>query len=355
MGKGGNVQAQNHPSHSYKYRFWKDHYWIWILLIPIGLISWALPVILFAGLNSSHMPLNAIVLVVVVLGIPSYIAGCAFFYGLMQGISTRVTIHEETITLKKPWFPFPFFTRTRRIRLADISQLKMSLGFGVGTIVLFVHKNASKKIRQIPLPQFKDTDYLREMVAIKTRIEPPSLPVEPATEIAESESPAEPTNNPAGIKKPTFRMRPYFSEKVLYTFTSLGMLEMALLGGWITTTLPGKKIDTFSIGFNVGFLSFFLALCGLIPGIGQAAFWFLGHSALKAIFWLLQIKGDEIIWNAPLAVNQFLKQLNIPPIHSTFTEFIFWSVLVISIFISLNVIIGWFKRRAYKKFMKELK
>ena len=170
------MQAQNHPSHSYKYRFWKDHYWIWILLIPIGLISWALPVILFVGLNSSHMPLNAIVLVVVVLGIPSYIAGCAFFYGLMQGISTRVTISEDTISLKKPWFPFPFFTRTRRIRLADISQLKMSLGFGGGTITLFVHKNASKKIRQIPLPQFKDTDYLREMVAIKTRGDPAGHP-----------------------------------------------------------------------------------------------------------------------------------------------------------------------------------
>jgi hypothetical protein len=273
----------------------------------------------------------------------------------MQGVSTRVTIHEETIILKKPWFPFPFFTTTRRIRLADISQLKMSLGFGGGNITLFVHKNASKKIRQIPFPQFKDTNYLREMVAIKTRVEPPSLLVKPATELPESESLVEPTNIPAGTKKPTFRMRPYFIEKVLYTFTSLGMLEMALIGGWITTTLIGKKTDTFSVGFSAGSLCFFLALCGLFPGIGQVAFWFLGHPVLKAIFWLLQIKGDEINWDAPFAVNQFLKQLNIPPIHSTFTEFIFWSVLVISIFISLTVIIGWFKRQAYKKFIKELK
>ena len=353
--QGGNTQPQMTPSHFYKYRFWKDHYWIWILLIPIGFISWALPVVLFLGLNSSGMPLNAILLVDIVIGIPSYIGGCAFFTGLMQGISTRVTVNEDTITLKKPWFPFPFFTTIRRIRIADISQIKMSLGFGGGPITLFVHKNAGKKIRRILLPQFKDTDYLREMVAIKTRVEPPSLPVLPVTETPGQGPAAEPTSHPAGMKKPSFRMRPYSIENVLYTLISLGILGMAGFGGWITTTLPGKTIDAFSVGFSVGSICFFLAFCGFLPGVGQAAFWFLGHPVLKAIFWLLQVKGDEITWDTPPAVNQFLKPLNIPPIHSNLTEFIFWSVLVISIFISLNVIIGWFKRRAYKKFLKELK
>jgi len=47
--------------------------------------------------------------------------------------------------------------------------------------------------------------------------------------------------------------------------------------------------------------------------------------------------------------------VSILPIHSTLGEFIFWSVLVISIEFSINSAISWFRRRSFKKYLQAQK
>ena len=148
---------------------------------------------------------------------------------------------------------------------------------------------------------------------------------------------------------PSLRLR--FIDKVLTA--SMGFSFLALLGisGGITRALPiSSKVEAFTIGSGLAFVCFFLAFGGFLPGIGQVAFWFLGRPVVRAIFWLFQL--PDVNWDTSPVVNQFLARRNIPPVHSTLVEFLFWAILIISIEISIDSIIWWFRRRAIKRYMQ---
>ncbi len=343
------METTNHPPKSYKFDFWKDRFWIWALALPFGLVCWAIPFVLLIGLmNAGKAPAWFPYFGFVFLGLPAYLVGWIFVYSLMEGIYTKVTLAESWVSIRLPWLVFPLIPTVKRIDLERVRRVNLFAAYGSRTAVFLYYMQKNKE-RHFYLPKFKyDPAYLQMMVALKDRIEPPPVrPVSPTDGAPQGMLSAKDALLKAN-RRPG--LRPHFIENILNSLIAFSLLGMVAIGGWITLSLPGSsKTDAFSVGFSLAFLCFWLALCGLLPGIGQVAFWFLGQPVIRSIMWLLQV--PDVGWDTPPVANQLLARWNIPPVHSTLVEFLFWAVLIISIELSLIVVLGWLRRRAYKSSM----
>ncbi|MCX6055543.1 MAG: hypothetical protein NTZ74_11635 [Chloroflexi bacterium] len=97
------METPNPPIQAYRFHFIKDHFLAWVILLPFGLICRAIPLVLFFGLKvpkntPDWFPLFAFML----LGLPAYLVGWVFVYSLMEGIYTKVTIAENSISIMLP-------------------------------------------------------------------------------------------------------------------------------------------------------------------------------------------------------------------------------------------------------------
>jgi hypothetical protein len=341
------METPNHSYKSYKFDFWKDRFWMWALCLPFGLISWAIPFVLFFGLSKAdNAPGWFPIFGFVFLGILCYPLGWIFVYSLMEGIYTKVTIAENWVSIQLPWVIFPIIPVVRRIDLERIRRINLFAPYGSRAAV-FLYYFEKNRERHFYLPRFKHNPaYIQIMMALKDRIEPPLIP---SISSSDSEPQGTLSAKEALIKAKRYpRLLTRFVYKVLYPLIAFSILAMVGTSGWITLSLPASsKIDAFAAGFSLASVCFWLAFCGFLPGgIGQVAFWFLGHPILRAILWLFQV--PDVSWETPQVVNQLLGRWNISPIHSTLVEFLFWATLIISIELSITGIEGWLRRRAYK-------
>ena len=349
------METPNHSYKSYKFDFWKDRFWMWALCLPFGLISLAIPFVLFFGLSKAdNAPGWFPIFGFVFLGIFCYPLGWIFVYSLMEGIYTKVTIAETWVSIRLPWLIFPLIPVVRRIDLARIHRINLFAPYGSRAAV-FLYYFKKKKERHFYLPRFEHNPaYIQIMMALKDRIEPPLIPSisspdsEPQGTLSAKEALIKakryPHNGTRFIDKVFYPL----IAKVLYPLIAFSILAVAGTSGWITLSLPtSSKSDAFAAGFSVSIVCFWLAFCGFLPGgIGLVAFWFLGHPILRAILWLVQV--PDVNWGTPPVVNQLLGRWNISPIHSTLVEFLFWATLVISIEFLISSIAAWLRRRAYK-------
>lgn len=345
------METPNHPFKSYKFDFWKDHFWVWALGLPFGLICWAVPFVVLFGLSkANNAPGWFPIFGFIFLGIPCYLVGWIFVYSLMEGIYTKVTIAENWVSIRLPWLIFPLIPVVRRIDLARIRRINLQAPYGSRAAV-FLYYYEKNKERHYYLPRFEhNIPYIRIMMALKNRIEPP---LSPPTSAPDSEPQGTHSTKEGLIKgKHTPRLRRRFIDKALYELTVYSFLALLGISGWITLSLPtSNKIEAFVVGPFLAFVCFLLAAaCGFLPGIGPIAFWFLGHPIIRAILWLFQV--PDVNWDTPPVMNQLLARWNIPPVHSTLVEFFFWATLIISIEVSISNIVDRIWRRAYKNFMQ---
>jgi hypothetical protein len=268
----------------------------------------------------------------------------------MEGIFTKVTLAKSWVSIRLPWLIFPLIPVKRRIDLACIRRINLEAPYGSRAAV-FLYYLKNNKERHFYLPRFNhNIPYLRQMMALKDRIEPP--PVAPASGFGSEAQGMHSMQTGLMKGKGAPRLRRRFIDKVLYELTVYSLLVFLGVSGWVTLSMPfSNKLEAFIMGPTLAFLCFMLAaVCNYLPVIGPILIWFVGHAIIRAALWLLQMPNTT--WDTPAVVNQFLGRWNIAPIHSTLVEFLFWATLIISIELSIRGILGWFERRAQIKFMR---
>jgi hypothetical protein len=331
---------------SFHFSFWKERVWVWALMLPLGILFWGMPAAMLFALAAPNVPEGlGIFMALVLIGIPAYLVGYIFIYNFIEGVFTRVTITDQKVSFRTPWVIFPVLLVTKNIPILKIEQVRFNASYGIGRLAVQTAYQQGKRKRVLHLPQFKDDQYIQAMKALQERVTPASVLTlsspsgEPQGTLATKDALINAKRYPS--------LRPRDTYKILNTLISFSFLALFRIGGWITLSLPiSSKTDAFAVGFNLGFVFFWLAFCGFLPGIGQVAFWFLGHPIIRAILWLFQV--PDVSWETPQVVNQLLGRWNISPIHSTLVEFLFWATLIISIELSITGIEGWLRRRAYK-------
>jgi hypothetical protein len=341
----------SNPLKTFKFDFWKDHFWIWALGLPVGLICWVVPFVVFIGLSKADntpgwFPFFGFIF----LGIPCYLLGWIFIYSLMEGIYTKVTLAESWVSIRLPWLIFPLIPVVKKMDLACIRRINLEAPYGSRAAV-FLYYLKNNKERHFYLPRFNhNIPYLRQMMALMDRIEPPTV----ASASGFGNAVQGMDSMQKGVKKGKGapRLRRRFIDKALYELIVYSFLVFLGISGWVTLAMPASnKLEAFIVGPTLAFLCFMLAaVCNYLPVIGSIAIWFLGRAIIHATLWLFQMPNTA--WDTPAVVNQFLGRWNIAPIHSTLVEFLFWATLIISIELSISSILGWFERRAQKKFMR---
>lgn len=337
----------NQDQTSFHFHFWKDKIWVGVMLLPLGMLLLILPVFLYLKLD---LPSWFRMLVLLVIGFPGYYGFSAILYILMERAFSRVTFGDQEISFCTPWSSiFPFVLITKHIPITSLSEIKFFAPYPAAReYAIQLTYQQGKRKRLLKIPQFKDSRYLHRMKALQDLIEPPAIPApsSPRSETLGTLTPMEPL-----VKAKHYPgLRSGFFSKILIDLVVFSLAAAACISGWITLALPvTSKFEAFILGaalcfqFNI----IFLVVCGFLPGMGQVVFWFVGHPIIRAVLWLFQMA--DISWETPPVVNQFLARWNIPPVHSTLVEFLFWAVLVISMELSVGNVMDGLWRRAYKK------
>lgn len=336
-------------SRRYRFNFWKDRFWIWALVLPFGLICWVLPFIIFFGLlNTRNSPDWFPLFGFLFLGLPGYLVGWIFVYSFMEGIYTRVTIAENWISIRLPWLLFPVFPVVKRIEINEIRRADLFARYGSRTAVFLYYDDRGKE-RHFYLPMLQyDPAYKQEMFTLKKRVEA-DYPAANAAMTAEGSETQAKLERLQTVRS-RIHLRPNLFERFVRFLYFIILIGIFVVSCWIASNIPPGGITAVEIGFSVAFAFSLLGLLGLLPVIGQVLFWLFGRFLIASLSGLLfHISTDSVLWSTPGSVNQILARFNLPPIQASYTDFLFWSILVFSILVSLDCTIGWLRRRAINR------
>jgi hypothetical protein len=335
---------------TFKFNFWKDGFWAWIIALPFGLICWAVPFVLFFGLlNMDNSPGWFPYFGFIFTGIPAYWVGLIFVYSLMEGITTKVTIADNWVSIRLPWLVFPIFSITRRIDLENIHRINLFAPYG-SRIAVYLYFYKNNRERYFYLPRFKNNPpYMEEILSIQKRVETVYPTVEGNISLY-AESVKEKDDPLLQNRGAPFSGRPIFIHRIIQTLFGFVFFGIIGVSAWITSSVPPGGIDALSIGLTMGFFFAWFGMLGMFPVIGQVLFWFFGRWVIGAVSWFFfQFSPEKFYWETPEVVNKLLAQFQLQPIRATFADFLFWSILVFSIIISLDNGIGWLTRQLFKR------
>ncbi len=158
---------------SFRFDFWKDKFWIWIILSPLGFVCWVIPFFGLTGMfdfssSPGWLPYFSFML----LGIPCYLIGWIFIYQVMEWVYTKVMINNERISVRLPWVIFPLIPVMKRLDRSRIEHVDLSAPYGTRTAV-FLYYHDRKKYRHFYLPKFLHSSaYFQEIVKIKQEVDP---------------------------------------------------------------------------------------------------------------------------------------------------------------------------------------
>jgi len=342
------METPNNSYKTYKFNFWKDRFWVWALVLPFGLICWAIPFVLLFGLmDAKNTPDWFPIFGFIFVGIPAYLVGWIFVYSLMEGIYTKVTITENRVSIRLPWLIFPIIPVEKGIDLARIQRINLFAAYGSRSAV-FLYYFEKNKERHFYLPRYKNNPtYMKEIFAIQKRVEPDLSP----PNITENFGPNETQVKLALLQKniPQINVRPSFVEQVIHWLYFIILIAIYGISCWITSTIPPGGIEAIEIGLIIGFTFSLMGFVGIFPVVGQVLIWFFGRWVIKSMSeFIFHLSTDNIYWDTPDPLNTILSQFRIEPVHTTYTEFLFWSILFFSVIVSVDNMMGILKRRAIK-------
>jgi len=338
--------AQN-QSRNYRFNFWKDKFWIWVLVLPFGLIIWIMPFVLFFGLlGTKNSPVWFPLFGFIFLGIPAYWIGWIFVYSVMEYIYTKVTITENWISIRLPWLLFPILPVVKRIEINQIHRANFFARYG-SRIAIFLYYLKENKERKFYIPRFQyDPAYQREISMLHGRINPALSQANSVNDLDSNMTKIKMETLNKGTTRPYFR--PSLFEKLLNFLIFVLIAGIFAISSWITYSIPPGGITSIEIGFSTASIFILLGLVGLVPVIGQVLFWFFGRIVINSVSgFVLHYSPDLIRWHTPEPINKVLGFFNIQPFHATFTDFLFWSIFLLSFLISMVSTIGWFKRKSF--------
>lgn len=338
-------------SRSYKFHFWKDKFWIWALVLPCGLICWAIPFVLLFGLGKiSNSPDWFPYFGFLFLGIPAYLIGWIFVYSLMEGIYTKVTLTDDKISIRLPWLIFPILPVTKRIDVTKINRVNLFARYGSRIAVFLYYKNRRGKERHFYLPMFQyDPAYRQEMQALQAKVEGTGRQPSSVAGVSVNESLEKNQRLQAAMSAKHLPPSPV--ERIIRGSYFLVLVAIFAVSAWISSSIPPGGIVSIEIGFSIAFVLALIGLVGFFPMIGQILIWFFGRAVITwTANFIAHLSTDQVIWSTPDSINDLLARFNLDPVHATYTDFLFWSVLLYSSLISLDCLIGWFRRRNARSF-----
>ncbi len=327
----------NNHFRNYHFDLIKDHGWIWLVILPFGMICWAIPFVILWGLTGTGMEKGtAAVIAFLFLGIPAYLVGLIFVYSFMEALITRVSFSDGTIEHRTPFLIFPLFWRTKKIAKSEIKSIDLFARYGTRTaILLYIRKG--DKIQKYSLPFFKNqSDYLSEFKAfIKTSDSNP---------INEKSSIEEPVKEQmladAAVRQSNLRAWDIF----LKFFSGLVIFILMIGCGYYCLQLPGPAFELFSAGVSVGLVLVLVCQVISIPVLGQGLIWFLGRMMIVWLFSFLKINSDNLFISETL--QRFIFQwLKWDAGKTSLTDFAFWCFFLLSILYSLDRVVRHFNRR----------
>lgn len=335
---------------SYKFHFIKDHFLIWAVASPLGLICWALPVVLFLGLRDTG-DVSLAFFVSVILGVICYLLGIIFIYQLMEGIYTRVTFTDDHILRRLPWLFFPLIQVKKQLDLNQVQHIELYAHYGTRKAVFLYYKK-NKREKKFYIPRFEhDPAYLHELAALDARFAP-------ATEDEDLLMHATPTLNKQlsaeqvlPSEMPPASRTLQFLETFISKLLNLAIYIIPVVSGYISRTIPPGG---FIPALTGAFLSLMLCLIGLwvgrFPLISQVLFWLYGRKIIVTSSKLLMgVSSDSINWDLPEFIQGILGGELYKTAFNTLTDFLFWSVFGFTILESIAVILGRLKQRIMKK------
>jgi hypothetical protein len=334
--------------HAYRFNFFKDRIWMWALVLPLGFLVWLLPFILLWGLVGDGMEMGlSIVIALFMIGIPAYLVGWIFIYSYMEGVITRVTIAETEIRHRTPWLIFPLFWVTRKIPIEKIEEIATNIPYGM-RIAIYLYYHEGKKKRKFYLPRFKNQpDYLEEFRTINARLPQPSDMLASIGVTRSDKDVKLDVLAAVRSKNPIIRFWNAFVRNLGIVF----FLGIPLGSGAICLKLPLPGLEAFAIGTSLGFyciLPFSLVISRIdyFPILSQVLIWFFARKAINIVFWLVAAGGiqpDTLTLSASL--NKFMQVLLFQPGYIfSLTDFLFWTIFILSILFSLDRIVHWLLR-----------
>lgn len=140
---------------TYHFNFWKDHFWLWALLLPFGLSCWGVPFLLGWGLLRSGMENGAVLFIVLVLGVAAYLVGYIFVYSFMEGMITKVTFTQEGIVHRTPNIIFPILWSSKKVFYEDLISINKYVHYGT-RLAIYLYYRSGNKTRHFYLPRFNN-------------------------------------------------------------------------------------------------------------------------------------------------------------------------------------------------------
>ena len=321
------------------------------MVLPVGLISWVIPFIIYFGLKRlTGQPDWFPAFGFVFLGILLYWMGWIFIYSVMEYVYTKVTISENQVSIRLPWVVFPLIPVEKEIELDQVHRIDLFAQYGTRTAVfMYYYKNG--KERHFYIPRYKyNPAYLEEILKIQKRIESKYPPPEV---ILSADSDAIKASDQF-YTAPHYRKLALLPERILHELIVFASLGIVAMNGLIFSNNPPGGVEAFIIGAGMGFAFTSLGFLGNFPLISQVVIWFFGRWVIKAISqFIFSIDTDSLLWSTPSSIDPLLSQFKINPIHASSTDFLFWSLLLFSVLISLQTIAGWLRQRLYSQQIKK--
>ncbi len=326
---------------SYHFDLKKDRFLLWIIALPIGLISWVLPFVLLWGLIGTGLEEGAsTVIAFLFLGLPAYLVGWIFIYSLMEGLITRVSFSDSEIFHRTPSLIFPLFWKTKKIRISDIENIDFQTPYGSRTaILLFVHRG--NRIKKYFLPRFKDQpEYLREFRAFSkgkdTFFESSQTQEKLSLETVTKEEMLATVN--------IDQLSLHGWDRFLKLVSGILIFALVLGSGYYCLQLPFSAFETFSAGASVGMILVLICLVLSFPIVGQGLVWFFGRKAILWIFSFFNINSDSLFM--PSTIQNILREwTKWGTIRLSLTDFAFWCVFLLSVLYSVDRILRRSNRR----------
>ncbi len=320
---------------SYHFSLKKDHGWLWVVTIPVGLCCWVIPFVICWGLIGTGLSQGtATIIAFLFLGIPAYMIGWIFVYSFMEVIITRVSFSDSTIYHRAPLLLIPILWRTKKIKIADIENINFSIRSGSRSAILVLFHRGNK-VKKHLLPRFKDQpEYLQEFKTFDIKDDSPVK-----NNQIQNMLNAESTSKEQKLEDAFTRQNSIHSWNQFIKFFGGILIFTLLIGcGYYCLQLPFSPYESFSAGVIVGMALVFISLVISFPIIGQGLIWIFGRKAIILFFSFLNIQSNSLF--IPANLQQLIYEwVKWKTSSISLTEFAFWCSFLLSILYSIDRIV----------------
>jgi len=324
---------------TFRFNFWKDRFWLWFLLLPIGISCWIFPICFSINFRTDFPTLSSLFLFLFFAGIPCFLAGWIFIYQVMVWFYMQVTIDNNWIIARYPMQYLPIIPKIYKIYIPRIERIEYGSSFGLGFAFNLYYRDEKNYLNRFPLPIFRfNREYGKAIDSILQKVDPEQEKFVQTERIKNAiiKTTLGENSNKKSIKRKAFPILNLFLKILILAC----VCWICVSNIWIIYSVFPQNPAAHFAAFGSGMLLAFLGLFGKYPFLGQLLIWVFGKNIIILVLnSLFQIQADILFMNAPDWVNKIFAFLNLKPLDTSFVNYLFYPILVLSIVISLQKIL----------------